>query len=165
MVANDPKRLGRPGAYRLGDLRPPGKPPPRLPAPHQPSFRPRPRRTPRSVVAWLAACAVVAALLGLAAGFGWWFGPFVVGAVAGAGPWRGRPALGLAVLAVLAGWGGALWWPALSGAPAGATAREVAALAGLPACAAAGVAVALLAGVAPVLAAFWLARAVTFRLR
>jgi hypothetical protein len=162
MVANDPKRLGKPGAYRLGALRSAGKPPPRPPVPHQMSFRSRPRPTPRSVLAWLAACAVVAALLGLAAGFGWWFGPFVVGAVAGAGPWRGRPALGLAVLAVLAGWGGALWWPALSGAPAGATAREVAALAGLPAYAAVGVAGTLLVGVAQALVAFWLARALTY---
>jgi hypothetical protein len=163
MTANDPRRLGRLGAYRLGELRPPSKPPPRPPAPRQPSFRPR--RTPGSIRAWLAACAVVAALLGLAAGYGWWFGPFVVGVVAGAGPWRARPALGLAVLAVLAGWGGALSWPALSGAPAGATAREVAALAGLPAYAAVGVAGTLLVGVAQALVAFWLARAVTFRLR
>jgi hypothetical protein len=161
-VANDPKRLGKPGAYRLGALRPPSKPPPRPPAPHQPAFRPRPRRTPGSVLAWLAACAVAAALLGLAAGFGWWFGPFVVGAVAGAGPWRVRPALGLAVLAVLAGWGGALWWPALSGAPVRATARVVAALAGLPPHAAVGVAGTLLVGVAQALAAFWLTRALTY---
>jgi hypothetical protein len=161
-MANDPKRLGKPGAYRLGDLRSARKPPPRLPARHQPSFRPGPRRTPGALLAWLAGCAVVAALLGLAAGFGWWFGPFVVGAVAGAGPWRGRPALGLAVLAVLVGWGAALWWPALSGAPAGATARQVAALAGLPPHAAVGVAGTLLVGLAQALAAFWLARALTF---
>jgi len=162
-VADDPKRLGKPGAYRLGDLRSPGKPPPRPRVPRQPSFRSTPRRTRGSVLTWLAVFAVAAALLGLAAGFGWWFGPFVVGAVAGAGPWRGRPALGLAVLAVLAGWGAALWWPAvLSGAPAGATAREVAALAGLPPHAAVGVAGTLVAGLAQALAAFWLARALTF---
>jgi hypothetical protein len=161
-VADDPKRLGKPGAYRLGELRSAGKPPPRPHVPREPSFRSRPRRTPGSLLAWLAVCAVAAALLGLAAGYGWWFGPFVVGVVAGAGPWRSLPALGLAVLAALVGWGAALWWPALSGAPIRGTARVVAALAGLPPHAAVGVAGTLLVGVVQVLAAFWLARALTF---
>ena len=58
-----------------------------------------------------------------------------------------RPALGLVVLAVCVGWGAALAWPALSGAPAGATARAVAALAGLPPYAGVGVAGTLLIGV------------------
>jgi hypothetical protein len=159
----DPKRLGRRGAYRLGELRSAAKPPPRLPARHEPSFGSRrPRGSP---VWWLAACAVTAALLGLGAGFGLWFGPFVAGAVAGAGPWRTRPALGLVVLAVAAGWGAALWWPALSGAPAGATARAVAALAGLPAYAGVGVAGTLLIGIVQAVVAVWLARAVTFPIR
>lgn len=159
----DPKRLGKRGAYRFGELRPPERPPKRRPAPHHPSFRPG--RSPGSVLAWLIACAAAAALLGLGAGFGVWFGPFVAGIVAGAGPWRARPALGLAVLAVTVGWGAALWWPALSGAPAGATARTVAALAGLPPYAAVGVAGTLLVGVLQVVAAFWLARAATYRWR
>ena len=77
-------------------------------------------------------CAATAALLGLGAGLGWWFLPFAAGIVAGAGPWRTLPALGLAVLAVVAGWGAAPWSAALSGAPAGATARVIAALAGPP---------------------------------
>ena len=84
------------------------------------------------LLASLLACAVTAALLGLGAWLGWWFLPFAAGIVAGAGPWRTLPALGLVVLAVVVGWGAALWWPALSGAPAGATARVIAALAGLP---------------------------------
>jgi hypothetical protein len=164
-VADDPRRLGRPGAYRLGELRPAAPPPRRPRAPREPSFGSRRSRRSRlsrgSVAIWLAGCAVAAALLGLGAGFGWWFLPFVAGMVAGAGPWRARPALALAVVAVLAGWGGALWWPALSGAPAGATARAVAALAGLPPYAAVGVAGTLLVGVAQTLVAFWLARALT----
>jgi hypothetical protein len=114
-------------------------------------------------LAWLAACAVTAAFLGLGAGFGLWWLPFAAGIAAGAGPWRTRPALALVVLAVLAGWGAALWWPALSGAPAGATARVIAALAGLPPHAAVGVAVTLLVGVAQALVALWLARALTYR--
>jgi hypothetical protein len=164
-MTDNPKRLGKRDAYRLGELRGPAPPPPRPRVPREPSFGSRrsrrSRRSRGSVAAWLAGCAVVAALLGLGAGFGWWFLPFVAGVVAGAGPWRARPALGLAVVAVLAGWGGALWWPALSGAPAGATARTVAALAGLPPYAGVGVAATLLVGVAQALVAFWLARALT----
>jgi len=53
--------------------------------------------------------------------------------------------------------------PALSGAPAGATARILAALAGLPPHAAVGVAATLLVGVLQALVALWLARAVTYR--
>ena len=129
----------------------------------QPSFGPGARAAP--LLAWLAACAVTAALLGLGAAFGLWFLPFAAGIAAGAAPWRARPALGLVVLAVCVGWGAALWWPALSGAPAGATARAVAALAGLPPYAAVGVAATLVIGVLQALVAFWLARAVTYRLR
>jgi hypothetical protein len=164
-MADDPKRLGKRGAYRLGELRAPGPPPPRPRVPREPSFGSRrsrrSRRTRGWLLAWLAGWAVTAALLGLAAGLGWWFLPFAAGVAAGAGPWRARPALGLVVLAVLAGWGAALWWPALSGAPAGATARTVAALAGLPPYAGVGVAGTLLTGVAQALVAFWLARALT----
>ena len=94
-----------------------------------------------------------------------WFLPFVAGIAAGAGPWRARRALGSVVLAVCVGWGAALWWPVRSGAPVGATARSVAALAGLPPYSAAGVVAALLVGVLQALAACWLARAVTYRLR
>jgi hypothetical protein len=88
----------------------------------------------------------------------------VAGLAAGIGPWRARSALGLVVLAVGAGWGAALWWPALSGAPTGATARVIAALAGLPPYAAVGVAGTLLVGIAQAVVAMWLARAVTYRL-
>jgi len=158
----DPKRLGKRGAYRLGELRAPERVR-RRPVPHEPTFTPR--RSRAWVLAWLAACAGTAALLALGARYGLWFLPFVAGIAAGAGPWRAGPALGLAVLAVAAGWGAALWWPARSGAPIGATARVVAALAGLPPYAAVGVAGTLLVGIGQVVAAFWLARAVTYGLR
>jgi len=159
----DPKRLGKRGAYRFGSLRPPDPPAKRPPARHVPSFRNR--RPAGSVPAGLALCAVLAALLGLGAAYGLWFLPFVAGIAAGAGPWRARRALGSVLLAVCAGWGAALWWPALSAAPVGATARVVAALAGLPPYSAVGVVAALLVGVLQALAAFWLARAATGRLR
>jgi hypothetical protein len=64
------------------------------------------------------------------------------------------------VLATAAGWGAALWWPALSGAPAGATARVIAALAGLPPHAWVAVAATLLLGALEATVAFWLARSV-----
>jgi hypothetical protein len=159
----DPKRLGRRGAYRLGDLRAPAPPPPRPPAAYRPTFA---SRAPRgSFVRWLAACAVAAALIGVGAGFGLWFLPFVVGLAAGAAPWRARSALVLAVLAAAVGWGAALAWPALSGSPQGATARAVAALAGLPPYAGVGVAGTLLVGIIEGVVAVWLARALTYRLR
>jgi hypothetical protein len=159
----DPRRLGRKGAYRLGELRSAAKPPPRSRAPRAPSFGAR--RSRGSATRWLAACAVTAALLGLGAAFGLWFLPFVAGILAGALPWRVRSALCLVVLAVCVGWGAALAWPALSGAPAGATARAVAALAGLPPYAGVGVAGTLLIGVLQAVVAVWLVRALTYRLR
>jgi hypothetical protein len=159
----DPKRLGKRGAYRFGRMRAPERPAKRPPAPHHPSFRPR--RSPAEVAWWLAWCVAAAALLGLGARLGLWVLPFVAGAVAGAGPWRVRPALGLVVLAVAVGWSAAFWWPAISGAPLGATARTVAALADLPPYAAVGVAGPLVVGIGQAVVAFWLARAVTYRLR
>jgi len=160
----DPRRLGKRGAYRLGELSTAG--PwlrPKIPARHEPSFRPR--RSRGSLLAWLLACAATAALLGLGAGLGWWFLPFAAGIAAGAGPWRTLPALALVVLAVVVGWGAALWWPTLSGAPAGAAARVIAALAGLPPHAAVGVAATVGIGILQAVVALWLARAVTYRLR
>ena len=160
------QRLGKRGVYRLGELHTAGPWPgrgPKMPAPREPSFQPRRSRGP--LLAWLLVWAVTAALLGLGAGLGWWFLPFAAGIAAGAGPWRTLPALGLTVLAVVAGWGAALWWPAPAGAPAGATARVIAALAGLPPHAAAGVAATLLIGILQVVVALWLARALTYRLR
>jgi hypothetical protein len=160
---SDPKRLGRRGSYRLGDQRSAAPKPPKIPVRHQPSFGARRARGP--VLAWLATCAAVAALLGLGAALGLWWLPFPAGLAAGAAPWRPRPALALPVLAVVVGWGAALWWPALSGAPAGATARTIAALAGLPPYAWAAVAATLLLGVLQSVVAFWLARSVAHRPR
>ena len=110
---------------------------------------------------WLVSCAAAAAVLGLDASlFGLWWLPFVAGLVAGASSWRVRSALLWVVVAVGVGWGVALWWPALTGnAPAGATARVVAAIAGLPAFAGVGVAGTLLVGALQGVVAVWLTRA------
>jgi hypothetical protein len=153
----DFKRLGKRGAYRFGDLRQHGPSPRPAPAPHQPSFGTR--RSRAGLVRWLCSCAAAAALLGLGAWLGLWWLPFVAGVAAGLARWRVRSALGWVVLAVLAGWGVTLWVPAWSGAPADATARVVAALAGLPPFAAVGVAGTLLVGVLQGVVAVWLTRA------
>jgi hypothetical protein len=154
----DPKRLGKRGAYRLGELRGAEPKPPKAPGPHRPAFGARHPR--RSILTWLITCAAVAALLGVGAALGLWWLPFPVGLAAGVGPRRFRPALGLAVLGAAVGWGAALWWPALSGAPVSATARAIAALAGLPPHAWTGVAAALLLAILQSAGGFWLARAV-----
>jgi hypothetical protein len=71
----------------------------------------------------------------LTAVVGGWFTPIVVGIATGAAT-RRRPAgrgLAVACAAGVGGWGLPLLWAALHGAPIVATARVVAALAGLPA--------------------------------
>jgi hypothetical protein len=100
-----------------------------------------------------------AAVLGLGAWLGLWWLPFVAGVAAALTGWRVRSALTWAVLAVVAGWGVVLWIPAVQSAPAGATAREVAALAGLPPHAFVAIAATLLVGTLQSLAALWLTRA------
>jgi hypothetical protein len=154
LTKRDVKRLGKLGAYRLGDLRVLGDAPPRTPVPHEPSFGTRRSRV--GVVRWLCSCAAVAAVLGLGAWLGLWWLPFVVGVAVGLIPWRTRSALCWLTLAVLVGWGVTLWIPALTGAPQGATAREVAALAGLPPYAVTGVVATLLVGILQALVALWL---------
>jgi hypothetical protein len=96
---------------------------------------------------------------------GLWFVPFVLGVAAGVFARRSRgPVLVIAVLTVtggaVAGWAVALWIMALSGLPVGATARTIAALAGLPPYAAVAIAVTLLLAALQALAGSWLARAV-----
>jgi hypothetical protein len=64
----------------------------------------------------------------------------------------------------LLGWGGPLYWPAVvQGQSAGATARVIAALAGLPPYAFAGVLVTLLVAVLQAIVGLWLGRALAPR--
>jgi hypothetical protein len=65
------------------------------------------------------------------------------------------------VLGAAAGWGAALWWLVRRGLPEGPVAREIAALAGLPAQALAAIAVTLLVAVIQALVGLWLGRALT----
>jgi hypothetical protein len=158
-------RLGRRGSYRLGGLAPQGvaRPPP--PRPFRPSFS-RPTHA-GPIWAWIAAGLIGAGLIALAATAGLWFCPFVIGVAGGMaarwGQWR-LPVMALAVVAICAvGWGAALADQAAGGLPVGATARTIAAIEGLPAFAAVGVAMTLGVAVLLGLVGLWLGRALTPR--
>jgi hypothetical protein len=140
-----------------------------------------------SVAGRLAVLVVAAFASALGAWLGAWWVPFVVGLAAGAlgraGVVRQAGALGRArarairprstgrtprprggvpsaVAGAILGWAIPIWALALDGQPAGATARVIASLAGLPPYAAVTVAVVLLLAALQVLAGAWLARAV-----
>jgi hypothetical protein len=160
----DLKRLGKRNAYRLGALRSQGISEVAPPPPFRPSFtRPR-HRGPLSL--WLLGCAAGAGIILAGAIAGLWFMPFIVGLLAGLvsriGSWRWRVLLLAAAAMAVAGWGIPLWWPAVRGQPAGATARVIAALAGLPPHAATAIGVTLLIGVVQALVGSWLGRALAF---
>jgi hypothetical protein len=159
----DVKRLGKRGSYRLGRLRAQGVTGFAPSMPLRPSFS-RPRH--RGPAGWwlLGALAGAAAIAGGAV-IGWWFMPFIVGAAAGVanryGGWRARVMIVAVLGMALAGWGVPLAWPAWHGLPAGATARVIAALTGLPPYAVTGFALALLIAVLQGWAGLWLGRALT----
>jgi hypothetical protein len=129
---------------------------------HRPSFVSR--RGPGRLIpglAWLGAAAVIA----VTAQAGLWFTPFLAGlgaalAARRAG-WRMRATLTAVVLVAAVGWGAPLWWWTLRGWPVGATARVLAALAGLPPHAALGVAATLLIAVIQAAVGLWLGWTVT----
>jgi hypothetical protein len=112
----------------------------------------------------LTVFAVVAVAAGLGAQAGAWWIPFPAGVMAGFAS-AGLPGIsprGLVLSAVsgaVVGWAIPLWVLALRGLPAGATARTIAGLAGLPPYAAVTVLVTLLLAALQVLAGAWLARA------
>ena len=172
----DLRKLGKRGSYRLGARRLDSGGTPRwsgskgraAPAPHAPHarmFGPPPARTrygPRLAV--LVAGAVVIAV---AAEFGLWFVPFIAGVAAGVAArregWRLRWVLPGIIVMAGAGWGIPPLWQAARGQPAGATARVIAALAGLPPHAAVGIVVTLLVAVLQAVVGLWLGRAITPR--
>lgn len=107
------------------------------------------------LAAALAACSVGAYL-------GAWWVPFPVGVAAaalGAAGWPGRGGVLAAAAGAVLGWALVIWAMALSSLPVGATARAIAALAGLPPYAGVAIAVTLLLAALQVLAGAWLARA------
>lgn len=103
--------------------------------------------------------AFVAAVTALTAWAGLWFVPFVAGVAVGAASLRWRRLVLAAVAGAVAGWALPLWILALRGRPAGATARVIAALAGLPPHAFVTVALTLLLAALQVWTGAWLARA------
>lgn len=158
-------RLGKRGSYRLGSLGPLGVARPEPPRPFRPSFARPQHAGPAS--AWILAGVVGMAVIAVAAAFGVWFMPFVVGVVTGVamrwGGWRLRVTVPAMVLVAALGWGIALWVTTLRGHPVGATARTIAALAGLPAFAAAAIGLTLAVSVVQALAGLWLGRAIASR--
>jgi hypothetical protein len=105
----------------------------------------------------------VAAVTALTAWAGLWFVPFVAGVAAGAASLRWRRIVLVTVAGAVAGWALPLWILALRGQPAGAAARTIAALAGLPPHAFVTVVVTLLLAALQVWVGAWLARALTPR--
>lgn len=100
-----------------------------------------------------------AALIWAGALGGIWFGPLLVGVLAGAGfPWTRvgvAAAFGAACTAAIGGWSVPFVVRAGQGQPVAATAREVAALAGLPAYAAIVISLSLAVAVLQASAGFW----------
>ena len=156
-------RLGKRGSYRLGALATQGIGKPSPPRQFRPLFT---RSTHAgSVSAWIAAGLVSAGLIGLAALAGLWFVPLIVGLIGGVaarwGQWRLRVMVPAVAVVSAAGWGAVLVGQAVAGLPVGATARVIAAIGGLPAFAAVGVAVTLGVAVLLGLVGLWLGRALT----
>ena len=111
------------------------------------------------LAAWVAAFVVLTAIVAATAAAGVWFVPFIVGVAAGVASLHWRRMVLLAVAASLAGWAIPIWILALRGLPSGATARGIAALAGLPPYAAVTIAATLLLAALQALAGAWLTRA------
>lgn len=154
-------RLGKRGSYRLGgsnqsDGGPDG---PRL---FRPSFNRPQHRGP--VLGWLLAALLATGVVAAGAALGLWFTPFLLGLATGPvkrrGRWRLRVIVPTAVLMAAGGWGLALLISALRGAPIGATAQTIAAVAGLSAGPAKVIAITLAVSALQALAGLWLGCAV-----
>lgn len=122
-----------------------------------------PRARPRLGVALIGVFAVVAIVIGATAQAGLWWVPFVAGVLAGLASLRWRWVVLVTVAGAVAGWALPLWIMALLGYPSGATARAIAAFAGLPPYAFVTVVVTLLLAALQVLTGSWLARAMAPR--
>jgi hypothetical protein len=111
----------------------------------------------------LAVFAVVTVVVAGTAAAGLWFVPFAAGVAAGLASLRRPGVVPAAALGAVAGWALPLWILALRGLPTGATARAIAALAGIPPYAAVAVVVTLLLAGLQTLVGAWLARALAPR--
>jgi hypothetical protein len=111
----------------------------------------------------LAVFAVVTVVVAGTAAAGLWFVPFAAGVAAGLASLRRPGVVPAAALGAVAGWALPLWILALRGLPTGATARAIAAFAGIPPYAAVAVVVTLLLAALQTLVGAWLARALAPR--
>ena len=160
----DLRRLGKRGSYRLGGLG--GGHGGRGGLGGPASFGSRQSRI--SPWWWLAIVLAGALVIAVTAELGLWFIPFLaglaLGLIAPRRGWRLRHTLPAVLVMTLIGWGVPLYWPAVvQSQPVGATARVIAALAGLPPYASTGVLVTLLVAVLQVVAGLWLGRALAPR--
>jgi hypothetical protein len=159
------RRLGKRGSYRLGQLRARGIGEVQRPVPFQPVFIRPQHRWPASV--WLLGLLAGSLLIAGAAAAGWWFAPFVVGALAGLanriGAWRARVAVPAIIAMAAVGWGAPLAWAELHGQHYGAMARVIAEILGWPTSAVVGFAAAALVSVTQAVVGYWLGRAITPR--
>jgi hypothetical protein len=162
-MTSDLKRLGRRGAYRLGQLRVQGVAGDQAPTRFQPRFARPHHRWPTST--WLLGLLAGILLIVAGAVLGWWFMPFAAGMLAGLanriGRWRTRVALPAVVIVAALGWAVPIVWSVLNGQPYAAVARVIAALLGLPANPPVGIAVTLLVAVVQAVVGYWLGRALT----
>ena len=111
-------------------------------------------------VVLISVFAVVAIAVAALAEAGAWWVPFAAGVYAGVASLRWRRVVLVTVAGCVAGWALPLWILALLGYPSGATARAIAAFAGLPPYAAVIIVVTLLLAVLQALAGAWLARSI-----
>jgi hypothetical protein len=144
---SDLRRLGKRGSYQLGSS--------------------RDQIGPWS---WLVVTLAGTLVIAGAAELGLWFVPFLAGLAVGLllarRGWRLRHTLPAVLVMALLGWGVPLYWPAVvQGQPTGATARVIAALAGVPPHAVFGAVFTLLVGVLQAVVGLWLGRALTPRAR
>jgi hypothetical protein len=162
-MTSDLKRLGKRGAYRLGQLRVQGVAGDQAPTRFQPRFVRPHHRWPTST--WLLGLLAGVLLIVGSAVLGWWFMPFAAGVLAGLanriGRWRARVALPAVAIVAALGWAVPMVWSVLNNQPYAAVARVIAALLGLPANPAVGIAVTLIVAVVQAVIGYWLGRAFT----
>ncbi|HEY2277073.1 MAG TPA: hypothetical protein VGI00_01870 [Streptosporangiaceae bacterium] len=158
----DLRRLGKRGSYRLGGQLGGGR---GGRGGRVPFGSPQSGISPWS---WLVIVLAGALVIAVTAELGLWFIPFLaglaMGLIAARRGWRLRHTIPAGLAMTLIGWGVPLYWLALvQGQPAGATARVIAALAGLPPYAFTGVLITLLVAILQALAGLWLGRALAPR--
>ena len=161
------RRLGKPGAYRLGLLRAQGIPGRRQPAPFRARFVRRPDHRWGAQV-WLVGLVASVAVIAAATAAGLVFAPLLAGLCLGfanrAGSWPPRVALPAAAAVAAAGWILPFLVGSAHGNPGGGLTTAASALTGLPADAAGVAALTTLIAIVQALAGYFLAGVIMPRL-